>query len=139
MMIVHTGKTRFSATVNQEWADTLRRDDAFPALTRLPGWTYEYREGLRTGDWARVCESLSGFREIREGLVPAYMAGAEALADFVRVAGGESFPLGAGGGGSCLVVAADAAVLAAVRAGLPSSLREIEFDLLERGHRFEHC
>jgi len=139
MMIVHTGKTRFSATVNQEWADTLRRDDAVPALTRLPGWTYEYREGLRTGDWARVCESLSGFREIREGLVPAYMAGAEALADFVRVAGGESFPLGAGGGGSCLVVAADAAVLAAVRAGLPSSLREIEFDLLERGHRFEHC
>jgi hypothetical protein len=26
-----------------------------------------------------------------------------------------------------------------VRAGLPSHLREIEFDLLERGHRFEHC
>ena len=24
-------------------------------------------------------------------------------------------------------------------AGLPSSLHEIEFDLLEHGHRFEHC
>ena len=139
MMIVHTGMTRFSATVNQEWADTLRREDAFPALTRLPGWTYEYREGLRTTDWARVCESLRGFREIRERLVPAYMAGAEALADFVRVAGGEAFPLGAGGGGSCLVVAADPAVLSAVRDGLPAGLREIEFALLERGHRFEHC
>jgi len=67
------------------------------------------------------------------------MAGAETLADFVRVASEEAFPLGAGGGGVCLVVAADAAVLAAVRAGLPSHLREIEFDLLERGHRFEYC
>ena len=139
MMIVHTGKTRFSTTVNQEWADTLRREDVFPALTRLPGWTYEYREGLRTTDWVRVCESLRGFREVRERLVPAYMAGSDTLAAFVRIAGGEVFPLGAGGGGSCLVVAADPAVLSAVRDGLPSDLREIEFDLLERGHRFEHC
>ena len=139
MMIVHTGMTRFSAGVNQEWADTLQREHAFPALTRLPGWAYEYREGLRTADWPRVSGSLRGFREIRERLIPAYMAGADELADFVREAGGEAFPLGAGGGGSCLVAAADPAVLSTVRQGLPAGLREIEFDLLERGHRFEHC
>ena len=139
MLIVHTGMTRSSAGVNMEWADTLQREDSFPELTRLPGWAYEYREGLRTADWPRVCQSLAGFREIRERLIPAYMAGAHALADFVRKAGGEAFPLGAGGGGSCLVVAADPAVLSTVRDGLPAGLREIEFDLLERGHRFEHC
>jgi hypothetical protein len=26
-----------------------------------------------------------------------------------------------------------------VREGLAEGLREIEFELLERGHRFEHC
>ena len=139
MMIVHTGTTRFSADVNQEWVNTLQREDAFPELKHLPGWAYEYREGLRTADWVRVGASLRGFREIRERLIPAYMAGAEALAEFVRLAGGEAFPLGAGGGGSCLVVAPDPAVLSIVREGLAEGLREIEFELLERGHRFEHC
>jgi hypothetical protein len=30
-------------------------------------------------------------------------------------------------------------VLSTVREGLAEGLREIEFELLERGHRFEHC
>ena len=117
----------------------LRSGSAFPQLTELPGWTYEYREGLRTLDWPRVTESLAEFRRIRAGLVPSYMAGAEALAARASEVGAEVFPLGAGGGGSCLAVAHSPKVLDGLRAGLPGDVREIPFRLLERGHHFEHC
>ena len=139
MMLVHTGKTRFSSTVNAEWVEQLRSETAFPQLTELPGWTYEYREGLRTLDWLRVMASLRGFKRIRAGLVPSYMAGAEALAARVSELDAEAFPLGAGGGGSCLVVSGDPRRLDDLRAELPADLREIDFRLLDRGHHFEHC
>ena len=139
MMLVHTGRTRFSSTVNAEWVEQLRSRTAFPRLTELPGWTYEYREGLRTLDWPRVMESLRGFKRIRTGLVPSYMAGAEALAARASEVGAEAFPLGAGGGGSCLVVSGDPRRLDGLRAELPGDLSEIPFRLLDRGHHFEHC
>lgn len=139
MMIVHTGKTRFSSTVNAQWVALLRNETAFERLSELPGWGYEYREGLRTLDWRRVKESLAEFKRIRAGLVPSYMAGAEALAARASELGAEAFPLGAGGGGSCLVVAHDPKALGDLRDELPDGLREIPFRLLERGHHFEHC
>ena len=139
VMIVHTGKTRFSSTVNREWVQTLASDEAFPALLGLPGWAYEYREGIRTGDWPRVVESLRGFKAIRETLVPSYMAGAGELGALAAGAGAESFPLGAGGGGSCMVASADPGALERGRQALPGELREIDFRLLPRGHDFEHC
>ena len=139
VMIVHTGKTRFSATVNQAWVDTLGSDEAFPRLTELPGWAYEYREGLRTADWPRVVDGLRGFRAIREALVPSYMAGAEQLAAMSTEAAAEAFPLGAGGGGSCLVASTDPSNLDRVRDALPGGLHEIPFKLKAHGHRFEHC
>ena len=81
MALFHTGETRFSSTVNQAWCSMLRDESCFPRLTELPAHAYDYREGLRLGDWARVLESIRGFRQVRMDLVPPYMAGAEVLAE----------------------------------------------------------
>ena len=37
MAVFHTGKTRFSSTVNQTWCGMLRDEESFPRLTELPG------------------------------------------------------------------------------------------------------
>jgi D-glycero-alpha-D-manno-heptose-7-phosphate kinase len=137
MALFHTGKTRSSADVNRRWVAMLRDDAAFERLMELPGLTYEYREGLRTSDWERVLGSLRDFRRLRAELVPEFMAGADALVDLAAARGAEAFPLGAGGGGSCLVFGADPGVVERVRD--VSGLDEIPFRLVERGHALVNC
>ena len=138
MALFHTGKTRYSSTINQRWADMLRDEGAFPRLTELPGITYEYREGLRLADWERVLASLRDFRRIRAELIPEFIAGAEGLVDVAAEHGAEAFPLGAGGGGSCVVFAADPGALERVRRAA-GDVDEIPFRLLDRGHELVNC
>jgi len=133
--IVHTGKTRFSATVNEAWVECLRSPEAFPGMRELPAAAYEYREGVRTSEWPRVSEGLRAFRQIRIDRVPSYMAGAEELAEQASEAGLEAFPLGAGGGGSSLLFAEDPRQLTRFRETL-RNVREIGFRLQPEGHRF---
>ncbi len=137
--LFHTGKTRFSSTVNETWCGMLRDEESFPRLTELPAHAYEYREGLRLGDWARVLEGIRGFRQVRVDLVPPYMAGAEVLAESAADLGAEAFPLGAGGGGSVLVFAPDPAVLETLRANVAGTYEEIPFRLMPKGHEFRNC
>ncbi len=139
MALFHTGKTRFSSTVNETWCGMLRNEESFPKLTELPRYAYEYREGLRLGDWPRVIESIRGYRQIRIDLVPPYMAGAEELAEHVATQGAEAFPLGAGGGGSVLVFSPDPGALDILRPQLTGSYDEIPFKLMPEGHEFVHC
>ena len=139
MAVFHTGKTRFSSTVNQTWCGMLRDEESFPRLTELPGYAYEYREGLRLGDWERVLESIRGFRQVRVDLVPPYMAGAEALGEHAAALGAEAFPMGAGGGGSVLVFAPDREVLDTLRPKLTGMCDEIPFRLMPKGHEFVNC
>ena len=117
----------------------LRDEESFPRLTELPGYAYEYREGLRLGDWERVLESIRGFRQVRVDLVPPYMAGAEALGEHAAALGAEAFPMGAGGGGSVLVFAPDREVLDTLRPKLTGMWDEIPFRLMSKGHEFVNC
>ena len=139
MAVFHTGKTRFSSTVNEAWCGMLRDEEAFSRLTELPGHAYDYREGLRLGDWERVLESIRGFRQVRVDLVPSYMAGAEALAAHAATRGAEAFPLGAGGGGSVLVVARNPSVLDTLRSDVIGTCEEVRFELTPKGHEFRNC
>ena len=137
MVLFHTGKARYSASVNERWVELLRDDEAFERLSELPALTYEYREGLRRGEWGRVLGSLRDFRRIRAELVPEYMAGAEELTELAASREAEAFPLGAGGGGACLVFAPDPEVARRMREDAP--MEEIPFALLERGHALVNC
>lgn len=139
MAVFHTGRTRFSSTVNRVWVDTLRDDASFERLTALPGYAYEYREGLRSGDWERVRESIRDFAQLRAELVPSYMAGAEEVAEQAAARGAVVFPLGAGGGGGVMVFASEPHVLRDIRNDLAGHYEEIPFRLLPHGHDFQNC
>lgn len=137
--IYHSGRERASTDVNTVWRRRLSDEQGYDLhLTQL-GTAHEFREGLRTKDWARVCESIRQYRLVRVKLCPDYMT-----SECWDIQGqcenyeSESFPLGAGGGGAILVCSPSPEQLSKLDQVLSTVYRRINFNLRSRGHEFEN-
>ena len=66
------------------------------------------------------------------------MDGAEEIRRFAEAKDCSIFPLGAGGGGAVLVVAAEPNALKALQADLETVYRAVPFQVMEKGHELEN-
>ncbi len=137
--IYHSGRERASTDVNTVWRERLSDTEGYDLhLTQL-GTAYEFREGVRTKDWGRVCESIRQYRLVRVKLCPDYMT-----SECWDIQGqcenyeAESFPLGAGGGGAILICSPSPEKLSRLDQVLASVYRRLNFNLRSRGHEFEN-
>ncbi|MSP97011.1 MAG: GHMP kinase [Betaproteobacteria bacterium] len=104
LSLFHTGTERLSTNVNAVWRERLRDAEGFDRHRAALALAYDFREGLRAKDWARVSQPVGGYRKIRTELCSGYMT-RECHDIQLKCAqwGAGSFPLGAGGGGAVMV------------------------------------
>ncbi len=138
MAIFHTGHTRASTDVNAVWTKKLATKAGHALHQRKLELAYRFREGLRNRDWDEAIAATEGYRQVRTRLCPAYMTGASEIQRVARRYGGAAFPLGAGGGGGVLVLSSEPPALKQMRAALHQLHREIQFRVLDTGHKAAH-
>ena len=63
------------------------------------------------------------------------MDGATEIKGFADAKGCAAFPLGAGGGGTVLIIAPDPNTLKALRANLTPVYREVSYRVMKKGHQ----
>lgn len=124
MTLVNVGVRRgagvTSSQVNTVWMQQWLSAEGTALHRQKAELAYLAAEALRAQDWTAYVQSVAAYRKLREQLCPAYIAGQEELARFCAQTGAEYFPLGAGTG-TCLVVAAEAGVTAALAAQVDAS------------------
>lgn len=113
-----TGVT--SSQINTVWMQKWQSAEGTAMHRQKAELAYLAAEALRGRDWPAYVQSVAAYRKLREQLCPAYVAGQEELASFCKETGAEYFPLGAGTG-TCLVVAAEVGVTAAIAAQVDAS------------------
>jgi len=139
MGIFHTGRTRSSTDVNSVWKEALAKPEGYMLHAKKPEVAYQFREGLRTGNWNQVLDAIREYREIRTALCSQYMAGAEQMLDEAESRGCTVFPLGAGGGGAVLVFGVDPDSVMDLRKRLEAcDYHEIPFNIRAKGHDLFH-
>jgi galactokinase/mevalonate kinase-like predicted kinase len=137
--LYHTGRQRASTDVNQVWRERLSDRPGFELHLTQINTAYEFREGLRTKDWSRVCESIRRYRAVRVELCSDYMSG-----ECWDIQGqcedhqAESFPLGAGGGGAVLIFSPLPERLTGLDRALSHVYRHIPISLRSQGHEFKN-
>ena len=139
MGLYHSGTERLSSKVNAVWLERLRDPEGYDRHNAALALAYDFREGLRTRDWARVSLAVGSYRQIRSELCGAYMTREchdiqAKCAEF----GAESFPLGAGGGGAIMIFGRSSDSLSGLDRALGAAYRRIDFDLKPRGHEFHN-
>lgn len=139
LRLYHTGTERLSSNVNAVWRERLRDADGCDMHRAALGLAYEFREGLRGKDWARVSQSIGGYRKIRTELCENYMTReCHDIQEKCGRFGAESFPLGAGGGGAIMVFGQSPDALAGLDGALGATYRRIDFELKPHGHEFHN-
>jgi galactokinase/mevalonate kinase-like predicted kinase len=139
MAIFHTGRTRSSTDVNSVWKEALATPEGYMLHVKKPAIAHQFREGLRTGNWNQVLESIREYREIRTALCCQYMAGAEQMLAEAEARGCTVFPLGAGGGGAVLVFGVDPDSLMDLRKRLTvCDYQDVPFKIRAKGHDLFH-
>jgi len=138
LRIYHSGTRRASTDVNAIWRSRLSDLDGFDLhLTQL-GIAFDFREGLRLRDWDRIRHSIGQYARTRTQLCRDYMT-----SECWDIQGqcehhdSESFPLGAGGGGTVLIFSPSPERLLELDEVLSSAYRPIKFNLKSHGHEFE--
>lgn len=134
MAIFHTGIIRTSTDVNSIWVKALSNAEGYQLHRRKLGVAYQFREGLRLGNWEAVADSIREYQELRTGLCHSYMDGAKEIQGFAQENNCAVFPLGAGGGGGIFVFGPDPISLKTLKMELKDSYREIPFKILPHGH-----
>jgi len=136
--IYHSGRERASSDVNSVWRRRLSDAEGFDLHLKQLDTAHEFREGLRTKDWVRVCDSIRQYRLVRVKLCSDYMT-----SECWDIQGqcenyeAECFPLGAGGGGAVLICSASPERLNQLDQVLEAVYRRINFNLRFRGHEFD--
>jgi D-glycero-alpha-D-manno-heptose-7-phosphate kinase len=136
MAVFHSGIKRLSSDINKVWRKALFTEKGFALHSEKIEVAYEFREGLRLYDWARVLDAIRKYRIIRTDLCSDYLHGSEAILKKAEMLGGTAFPLGAGGGGAVLTMTDDPDSLTRLKNELQPSYREIPFRVQSKGHRF---
>jgi hypothetical protein len=117
---VRRGEGVTSSQINITWMKQWLTDAGTALHRQKAELAYLAAEALRAQDWGAYVQMVAAYRRLREQLCPAYIAGQDELAALCRETGAEYFPLGAGTG-TCLVVAAETGVTAAIAAQIVAS------------------
>lgn len=139
MALFHSGTERASMDINAVFRKRLQEQKGFALHRQKLEVAYRFREGIRKEHWQEVRGAIKQYREIRVALCSEYMSDKcwDIQGQCERL-GGESFPLGAGGGGAVLVFASEPENLKTISQALSSVYRKIEFRILAQGHRFHN-
>lgn len=114
LLLVNVGQRRgrgvTSSKINNVWMSRWA-DASGAALHRTkPLLAYKAAEAMRQRDWARYCEAIAEYRQLRALLCADYLSGQDELAALCHDTGAEYFPLGAGTG-TCLVASEKPSVI----------------------------
>lgn len=134
MTIFHSGKTRASTDVNEEWRRALTQHEGYSQHRLKLDIAYRFREGLRLRKWGDVKESIEEYRKVRTAICPSYLNGANEIQGFANACGCVVFPLGAGGGGGILVFAPEPEAIQSFRKEIAGVYNEIPYKIKKRGH-----
>jgi len=138
MAIFHSGHPRPSTDVNTVWRQMLTTPHGYHLHAQKPELAYLFRESLRLRNWEQALHAIERYRQLRTELCPAYMEGCVEILGRAKAYGCTAFPLGAGGGGSVLIFAANPSTLKEVREDLSPIYREIRFRIREKGHELQN-
>lgn len=139
LRLFHTLQPRDSIDVNTEWRKKLADPDGYLLHQRKLEIAYNFREALRMKNWKQMGDAIKAYRFARIKLCKEYMT--EACWDIqgqCEAVGAESFPLGAGGGGTVLVFCHDPEALKKLDIAFQGVFRRIDFSIREKGHKFEN-
>lgn len=137
--VYHTGTERASTDVNAVWRDRLSDEAGYDLHHKKLKIAFEFAEGLRTKDWAFVADAIHQYVKVRVALCPEYMSSkCWDIQGQCEAHGAESFPLGAGGGGTVLVFCPSPDRLHDLDTTLSPVYRRIDFNLKAHGHEFEN-
>ena len=134
LAIFHSGYTHASSDVNSVWRAALSTSEGLKLHSKKLDLVYQFREGLRLHKWDRMLDAVQRYRQVRTTLCPAYMYGSEDLTARAEANGCATFPLGAGGGGSILIVSPNPEALRNFKDEIGESYREISFHIKSKGH-----
>jgi len=135
MAVFHTGMQRASTDVNSIWVEALFTADGYRLHREKLDIAYRFREAIRVHNWSELVDTTNEYRAIRTQVCANYMDGAEEIHGFAEAKGCAVFPLGAGGGGAVLIVAAEPDALKALQVDLDSAYRAVPFRIMEKGHK----
>jgi D-glycero-alpha-D-manno-heptose-7-phosphate kinase len=138
MTIFHSGRTHASTDVNSVWRSALATNEGYKLHSEKLEQAYRFREGLRLKKWDEVVECVKEYREIRTALCPSYMDASWDLLNRAEAIDCTAFPLGAGGGGSILIISSEPDSLQKVREDLMKDYQEIRFKINAKGHELSN-
>ncbi|MEE9443447.1 MAG: GHMP kinase [candidate division Zixibacteria bacterium] len=134
MAIFHSGTTRASSNINSIWLKALLTNKGYSLHRSKIEIAYEFREAIRLKKWDEIALCIKRYQQIRTKLSPDYLNGAREIHGFAEKNNCVIFPLGAGGGGSVLVYGPNPNSLKKLRGEFNGVYREIDFEILEKGH-----
>lgn len=124
LLLVNLGRRRApgvtSSGVNSDWIRAWRNPEGARRHLKKISLAWNAAEAMRQLDWARFCDAVTCYRQIRVALSPQYVAGQEELAALCAQVDATWFPVGAGSG-TCLVAAEDPGSISMIRETIDST------------------